>query len=83
MLSVGEVRIGVGIGGALCMSSWSIEAGQRVVGFMVLSRAPNPGVNGVTSLKEISSAKLRESVSNSGILYEEKQGLLGLYIELI
>lgn len=87
MSSVLGIGASGGIDGAWCMSSRPIEAGQRFVGSIVFPivfpRAPDPGVNGVTGLKEMSSAKLRESVRTSNILNKGRPGILGFYIELI
>ena len=83
MSSVPGIGTSGGIDGAWCISDRSIEAGQRFVGSIVFPRAPNPGVNGVTGLKEMSSAKLDEIVRISGILTRERLGVLGFSIELI
>ena len=83
MSSVPGIGANCGIDGAWCMSGRSIEAGQRVVGSIVFPMAPNPGENGVTGLKEMSSAKLREIVRINNILNRERLSVLGFYIELI
>ena len=60
-----------------------IEAGQSFEGSMVLPRMPNSGVNGVTGLKEICSAKLSGTVSNFGFACRYKLGILRSCIERI
>lgn len=83
MSSVPGIGASGGIDGAKCMSDRSTEAGQRFEGSIVFSRAPDPVGDGVTGLKEMSSAKLREIVRISSILNRERLGVLGFYIELI